>query len=165
MRDDTYTLAVVSSIPESPITESVFNAVANWYDDVEIVYPIAVMDIDEVEKRNLTNSIATEMTKHFDDALAKALLGKYEQEDFEILAQQVDPLWRELTGVFAKELNEIFNSNQEGPESPKESLQRMIEMIASTYGEEGVEDFKNKAKTDKHFRAQLRRMGVNPDNI
>lgn len=165
MRDDAYTLAIVTAIDEAPITEHVFGAVANWFDDVEIIYPIAVMDISETEKRNLANAIATEMTKFFEVALQKAEANEFSKEDFELLGLEVDPLWRELTGVFAKELNDQFTASQQDDQNPIESIGKLIEMIAGTYGEEGVEDFKNKAKTDKHFRAQLRRMGLNPDNL
>lgn len=165
MKDDAYALAVVSAIEEAVVTEGVFNGVARWFDDVEIVYPIAVMEIGEDEKRTLTNSIAVELTTHFNNAYNKAKEGNFTEADFHELALKVDPLWRELTGVYAKELNDIFHNTQTGGEDPQEIISNMLDVIRSNFGEEGVNDFKNRAKTDRHFRAQLRRMGVNPDAL
>ena len=64
MRDDTQILALVASV-EAPFTISVIDGVGNWFDDVEIKYPIADMDLSDEEQRTIVRLATEELLNHF----------------------------------------------------------------------------------------------------
>ena len=167
MHDDTKVLATVASIPDTPITSHVIDAVARWYQDVEILYPIAEMDLDETNKRSLTEAIATEMLSQFVTALesAKASGGELDSEPFQALGAAVDPLWRELAGVHAAVLNGSFQENRIEPEDTRDAIEQMLSAIERFSGPDGVNEFRSRARSDKTLRAHLRRMGLDPDQL
>lgn len=163
MRDDTQILALVASV-EAPFTISVIDGVGNWFDDVEIKYPIADMDLSDEEQRTIVRLATDELLNHFqkvyeisekEDGLSK--------EHFEELAVLVDPLWREIAGAFAKVLNERFNNTKIPEDMAERYLEDMIERFKMEQGEYAATEFINAIKSDKKLRAHLRRMGVDPD--
>ena len=165
MRDDAHVLAVLAAVEGAPITDGVIVSLAKWFHDVEIVYPIAEMAIDAETKRQFASTIATELTEHFDAAYRASEAGTFDDEAFTTLAATVDPLWRELAGLFAKELNESFESNRVDADQTGEAIQEMLNLIERMHGEDGVSEFRMRSKTDKSLRAQLRRMGLDPDKL
>lgn len=167
MRDDASVLAIVSGIDEAPITQGVIESVENWFKDVEIVYPIPQMQFEESERRGLVNTISVELTERFEKARVQSEKngGVLSEEDFEKLAKDVDPLWRELSGLFAKELNFQFERNRVPQDEVGEYLQMLTSSLSDHIGEQAKEAFLEKIKTDKNLRAHLRRIGIDPDSI
>jgi|LakMenE18May11ns_1017448.scaffolds.fasta_scaffold9909433_2 hypothetical protein len=163
MRDDAQILALVASV-DAPFTISVIDAVGNWFDDVEIKYPIPDMELTEQEQRTIVRLASDELLTHFqrvyeisekEDGLSK--------EHFEDLALLVDPLWREISGAFSKVLNERFNNTRIPEDMAGRYLEEMIERFKNEQGEYAASEFINAIKSDKKLRAHLRRMGVDPD--
>ena len=167
MRDDAKVLAIVSAIEEAPLTEAIISSVGEWFNDVEIVYPIAQMHFEEKERRDIINTIAIELTERFEAsrAAAQSNSGALSEEQYEQLGKNVDPLWRELTGLFAKELNYHFEKNRIPQDEAEEYLQALTSSLSDHIGEQAKEAFLSKIKTDKNLRAHLRRIGIDPDSV
>ena len=165
MRDDAHVLALVAATEEVPFTSAVIDAVAHWFDDVEIRYPIAEMDFTAAERRGIVHTVATEMLELFGRAVIKAASGELDDESFKNLAASVDPLWRELAGAFAPELNHRFEENRVPEEHTEAFLNGIVEKMRDDLGDEAVQEFKNALLADRNLRAHLRRMGLDPDAI
>lgn len=163
MRDDTHVLAIIASIPDAPFTEATVSALAHWFDDVEIHYPIPEMAFEPEERRKIIHVVSTEMLEHFAKAVNDAAIGELSDEAFKALAQAVDPLWRELTGAFAAELNIRFEDNRVPADSSQEFLDSMMGRLRENFGDEAVNEFRSAIIKDTNLRAHLRRIGIDPD--
>lgn len=164
MRDDAHILTLVAATDESPFTYAVIDAVANWFDDVEIRYPIAEMPFDEKERRKLVHDVAGEILGHFSDAVqAASTSGELDGERFAALATQVDALWRELAGAFAVELNRRFEENRVPAEHSDAYLRAMISRFEEEQGSDAAQEFLAAIRNDNRLRAHLRRIGIDPD--
>ena len=166
MLADANVLALVAGSEDVAVTPAVIEAVAKWFHDVEIIFPIPQMELDENEKRSLTSEIADELVSEFRSAIAKVnARGELADEDFEQLARNTDPLFRELSGVYADQLNAQFEENRVDAEDAQEAINDMLSMIERMHGQDGLAEFRTRSKTDSTLRAQLRRMGLDPDKI
>lgn len=164
MRDDARVLAHVAGVEDLAITKAVIGAVAGWFDDVEIMYPIPMMPFSAEERRSLVITIANELASHFDAASKLAdEEGDLPASAFETLAAQVDPLWRELSGVFATELNAEFEKRRVPEQHAREYLTGMIDQVAEVEGDEARAEFIENLRSNKVLRSQLRRIGIDPD--
>jgi hypothetical protein len=161
VREDTHVLAVVAA-SDAPLTNAVLSGVARWFLDVEIRYPIAEMPMDDVERRGLLITVTKELYDLFDQACSS---GEMNDEAFAILAADVDPLWREITGLLATQFNENFESERIPAERVAEYLRDLIDRIREEMGDGGVDDFIRQVRTDPMTRAQMRRIGVDPDQL
>jgi len=163
MRADAQVLALVANT-DCPFTLSVIDGVANWFEDVEIKFPIMDMDLSLDEQRSIVRLASNELVNHFDDfcKIAEKENGLSESR-FEELGKLVDPLWRELSGAFAKELNKRFEETRIPNEVAKRYLEDMISRFKLEQGDYAADEFINAIKFDKRLRAQLRRMGIDPD--
>lgn len=165
MRDDAHVLALIASVDDAPFTPAVLDAVADWFEDVEISYPIAEMAFEGNERRKLVHTVANELLEFFAVSVnrAESQGGELSDADFAVLAERVDPLWRELAGAFAIELNERFNDNRVPAEHSQSYLKHLVERFAEDQGEEAAAEFRDAIRNDSRLRAQLRRMGLDPD--
>jgi hypothetical protein len=164
MRDDAHVLALVATTENTPFTYGVIDAVANWFDDVEIHYPIAEMAFEPEERRKLVHSVATELLELFAQAVGMATASEeLDDERFAALAAAVDPLWRELAGSFAVELNRRFEANRIPEEHSEPYLRTMISKFESEQGSDAAEEFISAVRNDPRLRAHLRRIGIDPD--
>ena len=164
MRNDAHVLALIAATENAPVTDAVLGAVARWFDDVEVHYPIAEMAFDSKERRELIHTVSTELLDLFTQAAAEAeASGELGDERFEVLANAVDPLWRELTGVFAKELNARFEMNRVPAEHSDSYLRTMIDRLREEHGDSAANDFRTAINKDSTLRAHLRRIGIDPD--
>lgn len=165
MRNDAQVLALVAST-ECPFTLSVIDGVANWFEDVEINYPIADMNLSKDEQRSIVRLASEELLNHFDTYyhIAEKEDGLSEERFIE-LGKLVDPLWREITGAFAKELNQRFEETRIPIDIAKRYLEEMINRYKIEQGDFAANEFINAIKYDKRLRAQLRRMGIDPDLV
>jgi hypothetical protein len=161
VREDTHVLAVVAA-SDAPLTNAVLSGVARWFLDVEIRYPIAEMPMNDVERRGLLTTVTKELYDLFDQACSS---GEMNDEAFAILAADVDPLWREITGLLATQFNENFESERIPAERVAEYLRDLIDRIREEMGDGGVDDFIRQVRTDPMTRAQMRRIGVDPDQL
>jgi hypothetical protein len=164
MRDDAQVLALVAATDETPFTYAVIDAVANWFDDVEIKYPIAEMPFDENERRKLVHDVAGELLGNFVQAVEDATAEEeLDEERFARLAAAVDPLWRELSGAFAVELNRRFEKNRIPAEHSNAYLRAMISRFEEEQGSDAAQEFLAAIRSDTRLRAHLRRIGIDPD--
>jgi hypothetical protein len=165
MRDDAHVLALVAATDDVPFTNAIIDAVANWFDDVEIRYPIAEMDFTPSERRGIVNTVANEMLELFARAVNDATSGELDDEMFKTLAGAVDPLWRELAGAFAPELNRRFEENRVPAEHSEAFLNGIVDRMREDLGDEAVDEFRSALHADRNLRAHLRRMGLDPDAL
>jgi hypothetical protein len=164
MRDDAHILTLVAATDNSPFTYAVIDAVANWFDDVEIRYPIAEMPFDEKERRALVHAVSEELLGFFAQAAeAATATGELDDENFAVLAEKVDPLWRELAGAFAVELNQRFEKNRIPEEHSTAYLRAMVEKFEEEQGSDAAQEFLTAIRSDNRLRAHLRRIGIDPD--
>lgn len=148
------------------INEHLLAMVAKWFNDVEIRLPIAEMPMDEEERATLTSQVADEMLKALDEAITA--LGGEADEDIVIAkaAEDLDPLWRELAGLQARVLNEIYQRNAT-PESKAqvfEAIEHMVEQLTQMTGEDET-TIRERMRNDAGVRRLLKRMGIEPDSI
>jgi hypothetical protein len=148
------------------INEHLLAMVAKWFNDVEISLPIAEMPMDEEERTTLTLQVADDMLKALDEAIGA--LGAEADEDIVIAkaAEDLDPLWRELAGLQARVLNEIYQRNAT-PESKAqvfEAIENMVEQLTQMTGEDEA-TIRERMRNDAGVRRLLKRMGIEPDSI
>jgi len=148
------------------INEHLLAMVAKWFNDVEIRLPIAEMPMDEKERTTLTVQITDDMLKALDEALTA--LGAEADEDIVIAkaAEDLDPLWRELAGLQARVLNDIYQ-REVTPESKAqvlEAIENMVEQLKQMTGEDDA-TIRERMRNDAGVRRLLERMGIEPDSI
>lgn len=165
MRNDTHVLALVSATEETPFTMPVIEAVARWFGDVEIKYPIADMGFSEAERRTIVHAVATELLEQFNAAVNHCVGDELDDERFAALAATVDPLWRELAGALATQLNERFEERRVPEDHSTEFLEAIMAKMHDDFGDDAVSEFRRALAEDNNLRAQLRRMGVDPDKV
>jgi hypothetical protein len=161
VREDTHVLAVIAA-SDAALTNAVLSGVARWFLDVEIRYPIAEMPMEDAERKSLLRTVTKELFDLFDRACSS---GEINEETFASLASAVDPLWREITGLLAKEFNENFENERIPAERVAEYLRDLIDRIREEMGDGGVDDFIRQVRNDPMTRAQMRRIGVDPDQL
>ncbi|MFM7088749.1 MAG: hypothetical protein ACKOW9_04440 [Candidatus Paceibacterota bacterium] len=163
VRDDAVVLATVAAA-RIPITPSVIRGLEQWFGDVEVVYPIPEMSLTETEKYDLLHTVCSEIASHFNQAVTSASGDVLAGDELGLLANLVDPLWREVTGILSYDLNKRFYDNR----VPDESREQVIEMIKySVSGSGDVDDsaISEKIKSDPEIRTHLRRLGIDPDSL
>lgn len=165
MRDDTHVLALVATTDEAPFTMPVIEAVARWFGDVEIRFPIADMGFTDAERREIVRTVSNELLSQFNAAISDCVADELGEERFATLAAAVDPLWRELTGAFATQLNERFEQNRVPADHSAEFLSMIMSKMQDDLGEDAVSEFRSALSSDANLRAQLRRMGLDPDAV
>jgi hypothetical protein len=148
------------------INEHLLAMVAKWFNDVELNLPIAEMPMDEDERKALTVQITDEMIGALDTALAA--LAREADEDIVLTkaAEDLDPLWRELAGLQARILNDIYrrNTTPETKAEVLEALSNMIEHLVEMTGEDETK-IRERVLKDAGVRRLLKRMGIEPDSI
>ena len=148
------------------INEHLLAMVAKWFNDVEISLPIAEMPMDEDERTALTIQVTDEMIAALDEAIT-ALVGEAD-EDIVIAkaAEDLDPLWRELAGLQARVLNEIYqrNATPEAKAEVFEAIENMVEQLTQMTGEDEA-TIRERVRNDAGVRRLLKRMGIEPDSI
>ena len=143
----------------------VIEAVARWFGDVEIRFPIADMGFSEAEQRDIVRNVSNELLTHFQTALDQCVGDELGEESFAALAAAVDPLWRELSGAFASKLNERFESQRVPSDNSSEFLSMIMAKMEDDLGNDAVAQFRQALSNDSNLRAQLRRMGLDPDAV
>lgn len=148
------------------VNEHLLAMVAKWFNDVEISLPIAEMPMDEDERTALTVKVTDEMLGALDEAIT-ALAGEAD-EDIVIAkaAEDLDPLWRELAGLQARVLNEIYqrNTTPEAKAEVFEAIENMVEQLTQMTGEDEA-TIRERVRNDAGVRRLLKRMGIEPDSI
>jgi len=165
MRDDAHVLALVATTDEAPFTMPVIEAVARWFGDVEIRFPIADMGFSDAERRDIVRNVSNELLTNFNTAIDQCVGDELGEELFAVLAAAVDPLWRELAGTFATQLNERFESNRVPSDRSSEFLTMIMAKMEDDLGNDAVTEFRQALSNDSNLRAQLRRMGLDPDAV
>jgi hypothetical protein len=163
MRDDALVLATMAAT-RGPITPSIIKGLESWFGDVEVKYPIAEMAFGVDERDALLADVAEELANAFAEMVSKASEGDVEDDAFAALAVTVDPLWREITGLLAPELNRRFENTR----VPSEHLQEVAEIIKYQISDnDDVNDpsVAERLKNDVTLRTHLRRIGLDPDSL
>lgn len=160
---DTFRSAVNADIS---ITGTLLDIVASWYRNVEIVLPIPEMGLDEGERKQLAQEVATEMLQIVDNAISELERGADGEEILPAIAPKLDALWRELAGVYASVLNAAFREKMDGidPEEVKHAIEAMIATMAQLSGDDEG-SVRAHMRTDESTRAKLRQMGIDPDTL
>lgn len=152
------------------MTFPVLAGIGRWFPDVPLTLPLAVMDLGGDERRNLGIAVLEEMADVFDGALVRLSSG--ESVSTEELSEVLNPLWRELTGVFAPVLNEQFSvsgdaeaggSFRDLPED--ERVEAAFRVIGALTGLD-EDAIRVQAKSSPRLRLLLTRLfGVDPDEL
>ena len=165
MRDDTHVLALVAATDEAPFTMPVIEAVARWFGDVEIRFPIADMGFSDAERREIVRNVSNDLLAQFNSIVGECVNDVLDEERFAALAASVDPLWRELAGAFAAQLNERFEENRVPTDHSSDFLTNIMSKMEDDLGDDAVNEFRRALSNDSNLRAQLRRMGLDPDAV
>lgn len=148
------------------VNETVIDIIARWYQNVEIRYPIAEMNLADEERRNLADMASSEMTDTMDQAISELENGGDEEAVLEKYSPKLDALWREIAGMFAGVLNKAYLENTRGidADEAKAYIQDMVQMMAKMSGDD-EESVKARMRRDAQIRTKLRQMGIDPDTI
>lgn len=163
VRDDAVAMGVLAAARVT-ITPSVIRGLEQWFGDVEVLYPIPVMDLTSDEKYDLLHTVCCEIAQHFNELLSNCNGDVIDDEALSLIAGKVDPLWREVTGILSTELNERFES-QRVPDDNKDQVIQMIKYSVSESGDLDDPSVNHKLKSDPEIRTHLRRLGIDPDII
>jgi hypothetical protein len=146
------------------ITPTLIDIVGSWFSNVEIIFPIPEMPIDAAERDALAKTVTTEMAEAFADAIVKLEGGAEFEDTLEVLAPKVDGLWRELAGLYASEMNEHFADRTEAVDV--DAIRERITSMLEHAEEFGIDPADLRAELlDDQARAQLRKMGIDPDSL
>lgn len=159
MRDDVVVLATMAAT-NGPITTGIVNSVEAWFSDVEVKYPIAEMPLEDEERNELLISVSKELVERFHEALSQVNDDELADEVFEKLGADVDPLWREMTGLLATNLNKRFEAQR----IAEEDIPEVTESIKEALGD-GEEEVRERLTKDAALRTHLRRIGLDPDKM
>jgi hypothetical protein len=162
-RDDSIVLATMAAV-DGPITSSIIEGLESWFGDVEVKYPIAEMVFADGERLNLLNGVAEELAEFFDEAYKQCDEEGLDDELFAKLATNVDPLWREITGLLAPELNRRFERQRIPEDHVSEVSNAIKESLTQGDDEEGMSVSERLIK-DRSLRTHLRRIGLDPDRM
>ena len=163
MRDDAVVLATMAAT-NGPITPSIIKGLESWFGDVEVKYPIAEMSFADGERDDLLAKVAEELASQFAALVARYDTGELDENVFQELAPTVDPLWREITGLLAPELNRRFE-NMRVPDEHLEEITNMIKYQISDNDDVNDPSVAERLKSDPMLRTHLRRIGLDPDKL
>lgn len=164
-KDDVGTFSQVAKAGIT-INEHLLAMVAKWFNDVEIQLPIAEMPMDEEERATLTVQITEDMLAALNEAIGS--LNAEADEDI-VLAkatEDLDPLWRELAGLQARILNEIYQHNTTPAATAEvvEAISNTVERLVRMTGED-EESIRERMRNDANVRRFLKNLGIEPDAI
>lgn len=149
------------------VTAPMLDMVGQYFHDVEIIFPIPVMGLDDTSRNELASEILDEMCQHFAGAVASCQeLGdeEYYEAHFEALADVTNGLWRELIGVYAEVANATFEGASELRSEAASNLEALIEHVCEEVGLTR-EELTEQMTANPDFRANLRRLGLDPDAL
>lgn len=148
------------------LTSGIINSIWKWFQDVEILVPLPIMEISEEERISLTKDILIEMDDQFmilEQKVAEAIgVGQDFDGPDSPEGRKVDALWKELAGCYASYIN------AEVPDLP-EGIQRLVaetivKEIADKY-DLSEDDAVDKILSDSKLRMMLRMSGIDPDSL
>lgn len=145
------------------MTFPVLSGVGRWFPDVPVRIPAPEMELAVDERRSLAIQILEEMADVFDEAMVLMSDGK--SVSTEQLSQSLNPLWRELTGVFAPVLNmELAPAVEAAAEAQAERLDMVFRVIGSMTGLD-EDEIREQAKSSERLRSLLVKFGIDPDAL
>lgn len=144
------------------MTPAVVNAVWKWFQDVELMVPLPVMDMSDKMRLSLVKDILAEMDEAFTRLDQRSQdNGPAEMQAYPEVAL-VDSLWRELAGCYADIVNaQITVLTPEEQEQAYEGALRYLQMTSDLDETEVLRQI----KTDPALRMMLRRNGLDPDRF
>lgn len=142
------------------LTPAVQYSLEKWFADVstDIIFPMTEMPLDDAERSSLMALAIDDMLSAIRSVKEKNL---DDQESFAILAPILDPLWRELSGILAPNLNEAWQTIR-----PKDhyDLEQRIAFIENMLGTSRDELY-NRSLVDLKLRAFISKLGLTPDEL
>lgn len=148
------------------VNETIIGTIARWYQNVEIRYPIAEMQLEDAERQTLATAASSEMTEAMDMAISELEKGADAEEVLDKYSPKLDALWREIAGIFAGLLNEAYLENTNGidADEARAYIQEMVQMMAKMSGDD-EDAVRARMRKDAQIRTKLRQMGIDPDTI
>jgi hypothetical protein len=145
---------------------SLLGLAERWFQNVEVVYPIAEMPITQEQRATLGETVLQEMVSAVTSAIDAIEAETDPDEIMPELATTLDGLWRELTGVYATVLNVRFAENTEGID-PEEILDQIREGLRqqAEMNDMDEHEIRQEMLSNEHIRAGLRHLGINPDAL
>lgn len=159
---DDVEVAILANSNMSRLTRPVLGAVERWFQDVDIIIPMNVMQMDSNTKTRMLETALVEMKDAFTMELERIKKGGVSNpETHEALAQIVDPLWREIASLHA----EVFNIEFEALR-PKdfEEINERISVMEEITGMNRKE-LQERASKDLRVRKMLGDMGLLPTDL
>lgn len=154
-------VAVMRVVLESgvKVTDSVFKGIWHWFPDVELMVPLAAMQLGEKERTALASQIIAEMDEVFAKLEAAWELDDSD-EDMTRYSAQVDALFRELASCYAEFINAEVHVL---PDEVRASIEAgLLERLMSQMDLD-EDTVRYRLKTDPALRMMLRMSGVDPD--
>jgi len=148
------------------VNETLLDTVANWFENVEIKYPICEMPLTDEERTEIAGNVCGEMTAAVEVAIKEIESGRDEEEVMPKVSSKLDSLWRELAGVYAPILNARFQrvATEVDAEEVLANIRQMVTMMATMSGDD-EESVRARMRKDEAIRAKLRKLGIDPDTI
>lgn len=142
------------------LTSSVRGSLASWFQDVdaELVFPLPEMPMTEEERRSFTAVVVREMLAAVTSVAVK---GFDDETAFVELAPVLDPLWKELTGLSAPLLNQVWRANLPENDSDREERIHVLESITGLDRESLVRE----AASDRRLRGLISRLGLRTEDL
>jgi hypothetical protein len=161
-------LAITSVVVNSglPLNEYVLKGLWRWFQDVELLVPLPVMDLADAERQSLGSQILVEMDQIFASLEIQFEKATSEKER-EALAVgpdgiAVNNLWREFAGVYATLINDEVTVL---PDKFRKQMQaNMIDQLSERYDQD-PDVIRYRLKNDTQLRMMLRMAGLDPDQI
>ena len=140
------------------LTPAVQFSLEKWFADVSVdtVFPMTEMPLDDTERSSLMALAIDDMLSAIRSVKEKNL---DDQESFAILAPILDPLWRELSGILAPNLNAAWQNIR-----PKDHLEQRIAFMENMLGTSRDELY-NRSLVDLKLRAFISKLGLTPDEL
>lgn len=142
------------------LTPAVQYSLEKWFADVSVdtVFPMTEMPLDDTERSLLMVLAIDDMLSAIRSVQAKNL---DDQESFAILAPILDPLWRELSGILAPNLNEAWQNIRP---KDQDDLEQRIAFMENMLGTSRDELY-NRSLIDLKLRAFISKLGLTPDEL
>jgi len=148
------------------LNDTLINGVWRHFTDVEILVPLATMELHPDERKTLASNILEEMDNTMAEIRGEYAKAETSEEIDRIhngpLGQKVDSLWKELAGCYAEIINE------EIPQLPdhvkKIVAESLVAELANRF-DTTEEEIVDRIQHDSALRMMFRRTGIDPDEV
>ena len=150
-----------------PASRSVFDDVWQWFDAVELVTPLPVLEMSDEERSRVSASILEDMVEVL-ERIEERVAKNDHRDHWIALSEGVDAgslerLWREVAGAHAHFVNETCQPVD--ADDYVDERDNVVEFLMEEWELEDMDQVREGLRADTTMRMFVRRCGLDPDRV